>query len=353
MDIGLPLEIMSGETRVGLTPDACESLISAGHAVYLETGAGSCSSYDDNCYQQVGVVIMPDAKALYAKAELVVKVKQPLAQDLQYLQARHILFSYLHLAANLSLAKRLCETGLTAIPFESVRDDRGDLPLLRPMSAIAGRIAVMRGASLLFHNRGGSGVLLGGVDGAQTGMVLVLGAGVAGSHAVATAMDLGAQVHVVDLNEQRLASLKSRYPQISTHLSSMALITQLCRHADLIVGAVLRAGQRAPVVLTEHAIQQMRHGSVIVDIAIDQGGCVEGIQPTSSDALCYLRYGILHSAVPNMPAATPRTSSQSLASAILPYVHLLAADGLNKTVLQQAVAVADGEIKDPLLLASG
>ncbi len=349
MKTGLPREIMTGETRVALTPDACRELVNAGHDVYIETGAGEGSGYSDNDYSRGGVQVLPDAESLYAESELIVKVKQPLAQDLACLRAGHILFSYLHLAANAALVQQLCRIGLTAIPFESVTDENGELPLLRPMSRVAGRVSVIRGASLLFRNRGGRGVLLGGVEGAEAGRVVVLGAGVAGSHAVEVAAALGAGVYVVDLNSSRLDELKKRFPAIHTYISSRDVIADICADADLVIGAVLMAGRRAPVVLSEGVVRSMPAGSVIVDIAIDQGGCVEGIRPTDSNELCYRRHEVIHSAVPNMPAATPRTSSQSLSTAVLPYVQALLDDGLNRPVLDRAVAVSAGRIRDAVL----
>ncbi len=324
MKIGIPLEIMTGEGRVALTPDACKNLVENGHTVYLQCGAAEISGYSDQDYQDGGVVIVQTAEQLYETAQLIVKVKQPLEQDLQYLNNKHILFSYLHLAADISLIRSLCTIGLTAIPFESIVDDNGLLPLLAPMSQVAGRISVIRGASLLFRNRGGRGVLLGGVDGADIGRVVILGAGVAGSHAVGVATALGAKVDVLDLNEQRLDALKQQYPAIETHLSTEERVESLCVQADLVIGAVLLAGRRAPVILKQSVVKQMNPGSVIVDIAIDQGGCVEGIQSTDSEQLCYLHNGVIHSAVPNMPAAVARTASQSLSSAVLPYVMALA-----------------------------
>ncbi len=352
MKIGLPKEIMNGEARIALTPDACKSLLAAGHVVYLQKQAGLLSGYSDQEYSSRGVLLMDSAEQLYSVAELIVKVKQPLESDLRYLRKDHILFSYLHLAADPGLIHSLCDIGLSAIPFESVSDADGHLLLLAPMSQVAGRIAAIRGASLLFRNRGGRGVLLGGVDGADSGRVVVLGAGVAGSHAVAVAVALGAQVDVLDLNEAKLKALKVQYPSIQTHVSTAAIIETLCVSADLVIGAVLLAGRRAPVVLKQAVVKKMNPGSVIVDIAIDQGGCVEDIHVTSADELCYIKHGVIHSAVPNMPAAVARTASQSLSSAILPYVKALAADAASSDLQQPllaARAIAQGRVVDKVL----
>ena len=324
MKIGLPQEVMTGEGRVALTPMACKKLVDCGHALYLQKGAGLSSGYSDDEYHSKGVILVDTATELYKAARLIVKVKQPLAEDLACLNKDHILFSYLHLAADSSLVKKLCELNLTAIPFESIVDTAGQLPLLAPMSQVAGRIATIRGASLLFRNRGGRGILLGGIEGADAGRVVVLGAGVAGGHAVAVAHALGAHVDVLDLQESKLAMLKKSHPGIHTHQSTPQVIEDVCSQADLVIGAVLLAGRRAPVVLKQSVVKQMHEGSVIVDIAIDQGGCVENIRATSSEQLCYFEHGVIHSAVPNMPAAVARTSSQSLSSAVLPYVEVLA-----------------------------
>lgn len=349
---------MTGEGRVPLTPDACRSLVEKGHVVFTQKQAGLNSGYSDAEYQQAGAQLVDDAQTLYASAKLIVKVKQPLQQDIRFLRSDHILFSYLHLAADAALVQTLCDKGVSAIPFESVVDEIGQLPLLTPMSQVAGRIATIRGASLLFRNRGGRGVLLGGIEGADAGRVVILGAGVAGSHALAVAVALGAKVDILDLDESKLQSLKQQYPAINTHLSTPETIEGLCRQADLVIGAVLLAGRRAPVVLPVSVVKKMPPGGVIVDIAIDQGGCVEGIRATSSEQLCYIEQGVIHSAVPNMPAAVARTSSQSLSSAILPYVQLLAdadqamtasSESVQRQALYRAIAVHQGKVVDEVL----
>jgi alanine dehydrogenase len=359
MKIGIPLEIMTGEARVALTPEACKTLVDAGHDVYVQGSAGINSGYADIDYQDSGATLVASAQQLYEQAQLIVKVKQPLEQDIRYLRDDHVLFSYLHLAADLTLVKILCAIGLSAIPFESVTDDKGSLPLLAPMSQVAGRISVMRGATLLFRNRGGRGVLLGGVDGTDAGRVVVLGAGVAGRHAVGVAVSLGARVDVLDLKENKLLSLKKQYPSIETHIFTPELVETLCIQADLVIGAVLLAGRRAPVVLKRSVIQQMNPGSVIIDIAIDQGGCVEGIRATSSEELYYMANGVLHSAVPNMPAAVARTASQSLSSAIMPYVLIIAGTGVTGLLqsrsdkgqrLHEAMAIHQGKVVDDVLI---
>lgn len=358
MKIGIPREIMTGEGRAALTPDACKSLLAAGHEVFIQTEAGSNSGYSDQDYQHAGVQLVSSARALYESSHLIVKVKQPLQQDIACLNNNHILFSYLHLAPDPELVRTLCEIGLTAIPFESVVDEDGRHPLLAPMSQVAGRIATIRGASLLFRNRGGRGILLGGIEGAAAGSVVVLGAGVAGEHALSSAVALGARVDVLDLNEQKLQLMKEKYPAVETHLSTAEAVEALCVEADVVIGAVLLAGRRAPIVLKQSVIRQMKQGSVIIDISIDQGGCVEGIRATSSEELCYTQHGVIHSAVPNMPASVARTSTQSLSSAILPYVVRLAgldlgavadAESYQDQALRHAIAIQQGSIVDEVL----
>ena len=350
MKIGIPKETMRGEGRVALVPVDCGKLVASGCYVCIEHGAGVNSGYADADYEAVGVGVLASANALYAEAQLVVKVKQPLAHDLEYLRSDHLLFSYLHLAADIPLIKKLCDLALTAIPFEAVSSDEDGHPLLAPMSAVAGRLSVIRGARLLFGTSGGRGVLLGGVDGAERGRVVVLGAGVAGSHAVSTALGLEAEVHVFDMVEERLAGLKALYPKLITHISEPGVVADVCQQADLVVGAVMVAGRRAPVVLTHEMIERMPNGSVIVDIAIDQGGCVEDIRVTDAEELAYTSQGVIHSAVPNMPGAVPRTASQSLSSAVAPYVQRLANGALaSDKDLQKAVAVSEGRVVDCIL----
>ena len=352
MHIAIPKEVMTGENRVALTPQACAHLHRAGHTVAVQHDAGLASGYDDGAYRDAGCRIVDSLAQLYAGAELIVKVKQPLAQDLACLRAHHTVFGYFHLAADRSLIERLCDIGLTAIAFESVRDAQGRLPLLAPMSAIAGRIAVIRGASLLFRNRDGRGVLLGGIEPGDEqvdhGKVVVLGAGVAGRHALTTALGLGAQCSVFDVDRRKLDALQQRHRAIVTHMSHPDAVAEACREADLVIGAVLVAGRRAPVVLTETMLQAMQPGSVVIDIAIDQGGCVENSEVTDSQTTYKVRHGVLLSAVPNMPAAVPRTATQALSAAIADYV-LCLANGQDDASLEAATAIRGGRIVDAVL----
>ncbi len=349
MNTGIPLEIMYGEGRVALVPAACAELCAAGHKVYLETGAGVGSGYSDQDYQDAGVEIVRDKAGLFEAADLIVKVKQPLEEGLKYLKKKHVVFSFLHLAAQPILTRQLCDIGLTAIAFESVVDAEGQRPLLAPMSKIAGRLAVIGGAGYLFRNNGGKGILLGGIGGTDTGRVVVMGCGVAGEHAVAAASSLGASVTAFDLDPQRLESLAARYENCTALVSDEERVAEAIGRADLVVSAVMVAGRRAPVVVREYMVKAMTLGSVIVDIAIDQGGSVEHIRATSYQRPVYTHHGVQHEAVPNMPGAVPRTASQALSSAVLPYVLELLDKGVDGSGLKPAVAVHDGSVVDPVL----
>ncbi len=349
MNTGIPVEIMYGEGRVALIPAACSVLTSAGHRVFMETRAGLGSGYTDEDYRNAGVEIVDNQDSLYEAADLIVKVKQPLEEGLKHLQARHTVFSFLHLAPQPVLTRQLCDIGLTAIAFESVVDESGHRPLLAPMSKVAGRLAVIGGAGYLFQNNGGKGILLGGIDTTDDGKVVVLGAGVAGVHAIETAVSLGANVTVFDLDQAKLERLESRFQNCTGVLSSEQAIADEISNADLVVSAVMVAGRRAPVVIMESMVESMSRGSVIVDIAIDQGGSVENIQATSYEQPVYTRHGVLHYAVPNMPGAVPRTASQALSSAVLPYVIELLGKGITGSGLNTATAVQNGDVVDPVL----
>ncbi|WP_043108160.1 alanine dehydrogenase [endosymbiont of unidentified scaly snail isolate Monju] len=342
--VGVPREIKPLEGRVALTPPVAAELVRAGHRVCLEQGAGEISGYEDAAYAAVGVEILPDADSLYASAEVVVKVKEPVGPELDRLRAEQILFSYLHLAPNPALTRRLCEIGLTAIAFETVMVD-GDLPLLRPMSEIAGRIAVQVGTHLLHTPQGGRGVLLGGVPGVEHGQVAVLGAGHAGGSAARLAAALGAQVTVFDRDPRKLAAMAASAPNIQALYASAEAIDRAVCTADLLVGAVLLPGAEAPRLVSRQQVAAMRDGSVIADIAVDQGGCIETTRPATYDDPVYVEEGVLHFCVTNMPGAVPRSASQALAGALLPWLQrLLQPDWVDDPVLAGAINVAEGEI---------
>lgn len=351
MNIGIPREIKTLEHRVGLVPAACADLVHDGHRVLLESGAGEGSGFPDAEYRAVGVEVLADADALYAAAELLVKVKEPVGPELQRLHAGHTLFSYLHLAAGEALTRRLLDIGLTAIAFETVAVD-GRLPLLAPMSDIAGRIAGQVGAHLLHHPQGGKGLLLGGLPAAPRGRVVVLGGGVAGGNAARVAAALGAQVTVFDRQRERMAEMRALGPNVEGLYPFRQALEDAVAQADLLVGAVLIPGDKAPRLVSADMVRSMQRGSVIIDIAIDQGGCVETIRPTDYADPTYVWEGVLHFAVTNMPGAVPRSASQALSAAILPDVRRLASgDWQSYAPLLEGVNVRAGELVHPVLKA--
>lgn len=351
MKIGIPKETKPMETRVALLPGAVGELIQAGHRVYVEAGAGMASGYADEHYRAAGAVVVPDAQALYGEGKLIVKVKEPMEGDLACLRSHHLLFCYLHLAPNPELTRRLCAIGLTAIAFETVSEE-GRLPLLAPMSEIAGRVAVQTGVHYLHRTLGGKGLLLGGVPGAENGRVVVIGAGVAGLNAARMAAALGAQVTVFDRSPDALRRAEAVAINITGLFAYQEAIAEAVSQADLVIGAVLVPGARAPRLVTRAMVQAMPDGGFIADIAIDQGGCIETVRPTDYRDPVYLEEGVWHMGVTNMPSAVPRTSSQALSGAILPYVIKLAGGGWrNVPGLAQGVNVADGVVVHPALLS--
>ena len=350
MKIGVPTEIKILEGRVGLIPFACSNCVQQGHQVYVQSGAGILSGYSDSDYQQVGVSIVGDAAELYAQAELIIKVKEPVNGDLALLESRHLLFCFLHLAANEALTQRLCDIGLTAVAFETVTDKEGHLPLLAPMSEIAGRLSVQIGTHLLHQPQGGRGVMLGGLNITDKGEVVVLGAGQAGGAAASLASCMGANVTIFDKNPQRIDQMTRSAVNISGQYADDIAIAEALIKADLVVGAVLLPGLHAPRVVTEAMVETMQAGSVIVDISVDQGGCVETIHPTDYKNPTYLKHDVLHFGVTNMPGAVPRTASQALSSVITPYALRLCEQGWEKSDdLRQGINIRDGKIDNPLV----
>lgn len=350
MKIGVPKEIKTLEGRVGLIPEACASLVQQGHEVLIQSRSGELSGYPDQLYKQAGVSVVPDAETLYHQAELIVKVKEPLAGDLQYLKSHHRLFCYLHLAANRELANKLCDIGLTALAFETVSDQFGALPLLTPMSEIAGKLAIQIGTHLLHQPQGGRGVMLGGLPFTERGHVVILGAGQAGGAAARLASAMGADVTVFDKQRAPLDKLYKTAPNITTLYAYEHSIAELLSRADLVIGAVLLPGLHAPRVVTETMVQGMPKGSVIVDISVDQGGCVETIKPTDYSNPSYRKHEVIHFGVTNMPGAVPRTSSQALSAVITPYVHRLSDAGWeNHQDLQQGINIRNGKVDNPLI----
>jgi len=330
MRIGIPQEIKPLEGRVGLVPAAAGDLVAAGYQVLIQQGAGVASGFSDRSYTDLGVSIVADAAALYGEADLIIKVKEPVGAELDLLQAEHLLFSFLHLAAAPELTEKLCDIGLTAVAFETVMD-HGGLPLLAPMSNIAGRIAVQAGTHYLHGSLGGKGVLLGGLGSVERGNVVVLGAGNAGGNSVQLAASLGAQVTVFDKNPLKLTKMHGLAPNITALYPYQDELEKAVRAADLLIGAVLIPGARAPRMVTREQVAGMQPGSVIVDIAVDQGGCIETIHPTTYENPVYTEEGVQHFAVTNMPGAVPRTGSAALSAALLPYVLRLAQDNWRAT----------------------
>ena len=351
MVIGVPREVRDFEGRIALTPEAVATLVSAGSRVLIEQDAGVLSGFSNEQYQQAGAEIVPDAAALYGGATLIVKVKEPQRSELPLLRKDHLLFCYLHLAADLALMESLRAIGLTAIAFETVEVD-GLLPLLTPMSVIAGKLSVQIGTRLLHQPEQGKGVLLGGLEGVDPGHVVVLGGGVAGEAAISVAAGLGARVTVLERSEVRIEQLEAKCPGIRGVLSTPEQIAQQVATADLLVGAVLVRGDRAPKLVTEVMIQSMEPGSVVVDISVDQGGCIETIHPTTYQAPTYSVDGVTHFAVTNMPGAVPRTASQALSAEILPWVSILSGAAWQKdATLLNGINVEGGEVVYPVLKA--
>jgi alanine dehydrogenase len=329
MRIGLPKEIKDNEGRVGMTPGAVKALTRRGHQVIVQSGAGFGSSLSDEEYQSAGAEIVSSAQEAWA-AEMVVKVKEPIASEYHYLRPDLILFTYLHLASDKPLTEALLASGTTGIAYETVQTGVGQLPLLTPMSEVAGRMATQVGATYLQKNHGGRGILMGGVPGVAPANVVILGAGIVGTNAARVAVGLGAHVTVLDISHDRLKYLDDIYRgQLQTRISDDYNIEDVICEADLIIGAVLIPGGRAPWLITRNMLSTMRKGSVIVDVAVDQGGCVETTRATTHSHPTFEVDGVLHYCVANMPGAVPRTSTFALNNQTAVYTLQLANEGLN------------------------
>lgn len=327
MEVGVPKETKDQEYRVGLSPSSVRSLTEQGHAVVVETGAGTGAGFTDDDYRQAGAQIVARPNDAWSR-ELVVKVKEPLAHEYDYLQKGQLLFTYLHLAADRRLTEQLLDAGTTAIAYETVELPDKRLPLLAPMSIIAGRLSVQFGSRFLERQQGGRGVLLGGVPGVRPGKVVILGGGVVGTEAARMAIGLGAQVQILDVNVDRLSYLETLFgSRVELLYSNISQIETVVPEADLVIGAVLVLARRAPVLVSRALVTQMRPGSVIVDVAVDQGGCIETVRPTSHSQPTYVEAGVVHYGVPNMPGAVPWTATQALNNSTLPYVLKLAKYG--------------------------
>ncbi|MED3731052.1 alanine dehydrogenase [Geobacillus stearothermophilus] len=350
MIIGVPKEIKNNENRVAITPAGVLSFVQAGHTVLIEKEAGVGSGFSDNDYARAGAQIIERAEDVWSQADMVMKVKEPLPSEYRFFRPGLVLFTYLHLAADPELTRALKESGVIAIAYETVQVGR-TLPLLTPMSEVAGRMAAQIGAQFLEKPYGGKGILLGGVPGVARGKVVIIGGGVVGTNAAKVAVGLGADVTIIDLNADRLRELDDIFGnQITTLMSNPMNIAEAVAEADLVIGAVLIPGARAPKLVTEDMVKAMKPGSVIVDVAIDQGGIVEtSDHVTTHDDPTYVKHGVVHYAVANMPGAVPRTSTIALTNVTIPYALQIANKGVMQAItdnpaLELGVNVANGEI---------
>lgn len=350
MIIGVPKEIKADEYRVALTPAGAEMLVASGHTVRVEKGAGTGSGFTDESYGSSGAEIVEAAGDVWAGAEMIMKVKEPIANEWPHMKDGQVIFTYFHFAASEELTRAVIDSGAIAVAYETVELPSGELPLLTPMSEIAGRMAVQEGAKYLERPQGGLGVLLGGVPGVLPGKVLILGGGVVGTNAAKVAAGLGARVCIMDIDLVRLRYLDDVMPaNVHTLFSTRSAIRQQVRDADVIIGAVLVTGAKAPKLVTEDDLSLMRAGTVIVDVAVDQGGCVETIRPTTHHDPVYTVDGVMHYGVANMPGGVPRSSTFALTNATLPYALQLASKGWRRAcgespALEKGVNVVSGHV---------
>ncbi len=350
MVIGVPKEIKDHEYRVSLTPDGAVALCRVGHKIVIEPSAGEGSGFTDDEYRRAGATIAASKEEVFAEAELIVKVKEPLLSECPFFRPGQVLFTYLHLASLTDLTKALLDRRVVAIAYETTTAKDGSLPMLRPMSEIAGRMSVQVGAQYLEKIHGGRGVLLAGVPGVEPGKVVILGAGVVGTSATRIAVGLGAQVTVVNLDVDRLRFLDDLYGgRIVTRAAGAAAIEQAVREADLVIGAVLVPGAKTPQLVSRSLVSQMKRGAVVVDVSVDQGGCFETTRPTSHSDPVYVVDGVLHYCVANIPGIVPRTSTFALTNATLPYIVRLASDGVERAIrsdpgLAKGVNLKDGQV---------
>ncbi len=350
MKIGVPRERKNLEKRIALTPDGAAELVSKGHQVLIETKAGDGSDFPDDSFKAVGATIVPTLKDVWTKSEMVVKVKEPDYSEYEFFRPGLTIFDYLHLASMPELTATMVKSGVTGIAYELVQGEDKRLPLLEPMSEVAGKLSVLNGSFFLLSQNGGRGVLLGGTVGVRPGDVVILGAGISGRAACEIAVGFGASVTVLDVDYKKLERVKLEFgSKVRTVFSTMASIAWAIQRADLLICAVLIPGAAAPRLVTESMVKQMSPGSVIVDISIDQGGCCETIKTTSLEQPVYEKHGVIHYGVPNMPAQTPRTSTMALTAATLPYVMKLANLGAAQALrsfadLRAAVNTCNGKL---------
>lgn len=337
MIIGVPKEIKNNENRVALTPSGANELIKRGHQVIVQASAGEGSDFSDELYQHSGVTILPTIEEVYAKADIILKVKEPIASEYSLIRKDQILFTYFHFASDAGLTQAMIESGATCIAYETVEKSDRSLPLLIPMSEVAGRMAVQKGANYLEKPYGGKGILLGGVPGVLPAKVIILGGGIVGTNAAHMAAGLGADVTIMDVSLARMRYLSEVMPSnVNTMMSNEMNIRKVIKDADLIIGAILITGAKAPHLITRDMLQDMKKGTVLVDVAVDQGGCIETCRPTTHQDPTFTIDGIIHYCVANMPGAVPFTSTLALTNATLPYVIQLAGKGWKKAAVENA-----------------
>ncbi|MBT8219880.1 MAG: alanine dehydrogenase [Bacteroidia bacterium] len=350
MIIGLPKEIKTNENRVGLTPGGVLELTNRGHQVYFQTGAGLGSGISDDDFIKAGGIVLPRIEDVYAKAEMIVKVKEPIEPEYSLIKKDQLIFTYFHFASSETLTRAMLDSGAVCLAYETVQSEDGALPLLIPMSEVAGRMAIQEGAKYLEKPSKGRGVLLGGVPGVSPGKVMILGGGVVGTQAAKMAAGLGADVTILDINLQRLRQLADIMPaNVTTLFSNKLNILELIKTHDLIVGAVLIPGAKAPNLITREMLKEMHAGTVLVDVAVDQGGCIETCKPTTHDDPIYIIDDVVHYCVANMPGAVPYTSTVALGNATLPYTLRLADKGWQKAceedpALKKGLNIINGQI---------
>ncbi len=353
MKIGVPKETKDREYRVGIVPNGVRELVAAGHRVFVEREAGEGSGFDDEAYRQAGARLVSTEDA-WTEGELVVKVKEPNPQEVKLLRSGQTLFTYLHLAASKELTEALLASEIVGIAYETIQNEDGSFPVLAPMSEVAGRLAVQIGVTLLQKDRGGKGLLVGGVPGVARGRVTVIGAGTVGINAVRVASALGAEVDVLDVNLSRLGYVYDLFRgELNTLYSNRGNIERSVTTSDLLVGAVYVRGRRAPHLVTEKMIEAMEGGSVVVDVAVDQGGCVETIHPTTHSNPTYVLHDVIHYGVANMPAAVPRTSTFALTNSTLPFVERLAEVGVEEALRSDSALLLGANVWRGELVCEG
>ena len=358
MRVGVPKEVKSDEYRVAMMPVGVESLVKRGHTVVLQQGAGEASGFPDEKYAEVGATLVETAEEIFGAAEMIVKVKEPQPAEIGLFRPGQVVFTYFHFAAAMELMRGCLDSGIVAVAYETIRDRAGRLPLLTPMSEIAGKMSIQEGAKYLEKPQMGRGILLGGVPGVAPAKVVVLGAGIVGTNAAKVAAGLGADVVLMDVNLERLRYLDDVMPaNVDTIYSDLHTVRDHCMAADLVIGAVLIPGAKAPRLVTRELLGQMQNGAVAVDVAIDQGGCFETSRPTTHHDPTYIVDGVVHYCVTNMPGAVGRTSTIALCNATLPYVLTLADKGYQKAAADDAgfaegVNAVGGDVTNPAVAAS-